>query len=179
MKKLISHFNRLAAFAVIAAIVAQMSVAPAFATTVTETANKFPSSQGGLKHENLNFQGVKVKRVSATATAKLLVTGQGFLDAICAFGGVSGKYSLAFDTGSEHPTNGADLITATDIANYAISPRVYTVLDTGSALGGNLGCWFPPAPIKFVNGLYGANNDSGHTALFLVHCADGTNPCAP
>ncbi len=144
-------------------------------TVAAEGANRFPAANVGV-HDKLDFYGLKTKRISATTTAALLFSGEGFLDSICAFGGTSGKYSLAFDTGGE-TVAAQDLITASKIASYVISPRVYTAVDTASSNGGNLGCWVPPAPIKFVNGLYGANNDSGHTALFFVHCSTGSNPC--
>lgn len=141
--------------------------------TATEAANKFPSSQGGLKHENLNFQGVKTKRLTLTATSALLVNGPGFLDAICPMGGTLGKYSGAFDTGGQQVA-GSIFVAANN--GYKISPHVYTNTDTTSS-NANKGCWVPPAPVKFVTGLYGGQNDAGHETLFFVHCSDGSNPC--
>ncbi len=138
-----------------------------------EVANKFPTSQGGQSHEMLQFMGLKVKRITASASATALVSGPGFLDAICPFGGTLGKYSMAYDTYT-NPTAVAD-----DNYTLAISPKVYTTNDTTSAQHGQMGCWVPPAPIKFITGMYGKQDSAGHSTQYFVHCSDGSNPCAP
>ncbi len=135
---------------------------------LAESKNKFPKEPGGLAHENLKFQGVKILRIDQTADAKSLVEGEGFLDWMCVIGGVTGAYSAAFDT---NIAGGAQANLA--VFDYYISPKVDTTISTGN-LGG---CWVPPDPVKFVTGLYGRQSDAGHTTLFAVHCSDGSNPC--
>lgn len=156
-----------AAPAAVAMVAAVAVVSPAFA----EDLNKFPRTSGGA-HENLNFYGSKPKVVNKTAVPQLLVTGEGFLDGICPFRGTLGKYSLALDSGS-----GASGLSI-DSFSLALSPNVYTAVDTTSAQHGMQGCWVPPnGPVKFINGLVGAQSDAGHVTLFYVHCSSGANPC--
>lgn len=158
----------------------KMLVALAFvlalgASAHAETSSKFPRSQGGLAHENLNFFGVRVStRILASTDATVLVKGEGFLDAICPIGGTLGQYSMAYDTWGDP--------TAANMASYtyAISPQVYVRLDTGSNQGGwGAQCFAPTTPIKFVYGLYGKQSHSGHNTLYYWHCSDGENPCIP
>lgn len=162
MKKILKGF---ALALVVLAAVASGSYA-------VEALNKYPPANVGV-HETLDFYGVKTTRLVLTASDASLVTGAGFLDAICPFGGTLGKYSMAFDTDHTAFNSGV-----TSAVNYEISPRVYTTNDTTSAAHGMQGCWIPPAPIKFVNGLYGQQDDAGHTTLFYVHCSDASNPCS-
>ena len=144
-----------------------------------EAVNKFPRSQGGLAHDNMSFMGVKVKRITLSATAALLVTGEGFLDAVCTYGGTIGKYSMAFDTGD---IVALSALTPTALA-LAITPPVYTQIGTVVVNSGGApkegACFVPVAPIKFVHALYGKNDAATELSLFYVHCSDGTNPCAP
>lgn len=138
-----------------------------------ENQNRMPSSQGGLKHENLNFIGTKPKVISASNSATQLVTGEGFLDGICAFGGTTGHYALPIDSGS---TSGI----TTSSLSLAIGPKVYTTTAPATNAELNKDCWTPPGgPVKFIHGLVGIHDDTGHTALYYVHCNDGSNPCAP
>lgn len=143
-----------------------------------EARNSHPASNVGY-HQRLDFYGLKAKRVVASATATALVVGPGFLDAICTFGGTLGKYSMAFDTigGSGVGDNSGNTDFPSSSHQYAISPKVYTTNDTTSSQHGQLGCWVPPAPIKFIAGLYGDADSAGHTTLYFVHCSDGDNPC--
>lgn len=154
-----------AALLVASATAAPMQVRAESASTAPQLAGR-----AGIA-PSLDYYGLKVKRIVASATGTLLASGELFLDAICPFGGTLGKYSMAFDTGDVIGANGA-------APSYAISPRVYTTNDTTSAQHGMQGCWVPPAPIKVVNALYGRQDDAGHSTLFLVHCSSGTNPCS-
>ena len=61
------------------------------------TAPRMGSNAAGL-HQNLDYYGTKVLRVSNTTTASLLVTGPVFLDAICVMRGTLGSYALASDS---------------------------------------------------------------------------------
>lgn len=141
-----------------------------------ESQNRMPGSQGGLKHENLSFYGVKIKRIVRSATPTQLFTGEGFLDAICPFGGTAGKYSIALDSGE-----GASGLSVHS-HSLALSGPAFTVVapDTGANLpNGPDGCLRFPNPRKFTNGLVGAADDAGHSTLFEVHCSSGPNPCTP
>lgn len=172
--------NKLKMFAGLALAMLALSVCPVKAHAVassTETAaniNKFPTANVGV-HDKLDFYGLKVKVITQTSTSSLLHTGAGFLDAICPYEGTLGKYSAAFDTAGEQVAG--NIFVAAN-SSYRLSPNVYTNTDTTSA-DANKGCWFPPAPIKYATGLYGGQNDSGHTTLYYVHCSDGDNPCLP
>lgn len=149
---------------------AVLAFMPSF-SHAAEAANASPQplNRAGIV-EMLQYQGIKVKRISASSTATLLHNGPGFLDAICSFGGTLGKYSIAYDTLAI--TGVAD-----DLYTNAISPKVYVANDSTSAQGGMLGCWVPPAPIKFVSALYGKASDAAHQTFFYGHCSDGSNPC--
>ncbi len=155
---------------------------------LAETANAAPhplNTAGSV--EGLTYQGVKKGVLPASSSGKLIHTGPGFLDAICPFFGAAGTYTLAYDEadGGEF----ANGLTASNNLSYALTPAVFTVgaytaIATGEANVGGYpgmrGCFVPPAPIKFVNGLYAQGNGgvTGHTTIFYLHCSDGSNPCS-
>ena len=155
-----------------AALALVLAFAPVASYAETESSSPNQGASFGGLHNNLIFMGVKVKRIILSSTDAQLFTGEGFLDAICPFGGTLGKYSMAYDTAASTYND----FGASSSANVAVSPMVYTNTDSTSN-DANKGCWIPPAPIKIVNGLRGEANDSGHVTLFLVHCSTGTNPC--
>lgn len=171
MKKIKNFLGAVLGLAVLAA-----SMLTPGAALAAETRNRFPTDQGRA-HENLSFYGMKPKRIVASATGTLLVTGEGFLDGICSFGGVAGAYSLALDSGE-----GASGLTIHS-HSLALAGPVFTatVAESGSiSLGDGVGCWFPkPGPIKFVNGLVGINSAAAATSVFYVHPSSGLNPWAP
>lgn len=141
-----------------------------------ETQNIMPSQSGGLRHENLEFFGIKPKRIVASATATQLVIGEGFLDGICVFGGVAGAYSLALDSGE-----GASGLSVHSHSLALAGPTfTATVAESGSiSLGDGVGCWWPRKPIKYVNGLVGVNSAAAASSVFYVHPSSGRNPWAP
>lgn len=149
------------------------------ATVATEVESQAPGNGGtrfgGIMDGSLEFMGVKVKVLTQTTTSSRLVNGEGLLYAICAQEGTLGKYSAAWDTGGEQVA-GSIFVAANNA--YKITPNVYTQTDTTSS-DANKGCWVAPRPVKFVQGLYGGQNDSGHQTLYYVGCSDGDNPCSP
>lgn len=156
-----------------AMLAALLALSPVVSYAESENASQVQGGNFGGLHESLDFSGVKVKRVVASATATLLATGEGFLDGICPFGGTLGQYSMAYDAVA---TDGPSIVE--DAFAYSISPKVYTTNDSTSSAHGMVGCWYPPAPVKFLTGLYGKASNAGHSTLFLVHCSDGSNPCS-
>lgn len=140
-----------------------------------ENANQSPyqGGQWGGIHENLDFYGVKPCRITSSTTAVLCKSGEGFLDAICATGGVSSGYSLGLDTGI------ATSRTVTNSDTYVVSPMVFSRLDSGSSPGG-LSCWAAKeqagGPVKFVNGLAGVQSAATHQTILYWHYSDGSNP---
>jgi len=170
--------DKLKKVGLVALALAALAVAPVHAA---ESGNQSPAQAGqwGGIHQNLDFMGMKVKRLVATGTAKLLVSGEGLLYGVCAFGGTVQKYSMAFDTTASAQLEAVGLGGTTDHnANYeyALSPKVFTT-PTYDTTSENRGCWFPPNPVKFTTGLYGDQDDSGHSTVFYVGCSDGDNPC--
>lgn len=141
-----------------------------------EKGNQMPQARAGA-HQSLEFFGVKVFRVSASATATHLVNGEGLLYGICAFAGTLGQYSLAYDT-THNTAQGEPAAVLDDNYSLAISPEVYVVNDTSTSGPQNKGCWEPLRPIKFLTGLYGKASNSGHQTQYYVGCTDGQNPCA-
>lgn len=134
-----------------------------------------PSGRAGI-YENLDFYGVKTSSLNKTTTAKLVTSSEGFLDELCAFGGTSGKYTLAWDTGI---TAGASLdpFTAGSFSGNSVllTPLVLTYSDTGS-LANREYCYKPKYPVRFVNGLVIVNNDASHISVVRYHLSDGSNP---
>jgi hypothetical protein len=134
-----------------------------------ESAKVAPAYKGGIRHGNLEFFGVKTCRITGSTTAVLCVAGEGFVDAICPSGGVSGAYSLAVDSdiaGSRSVTNSDSLL---------ITPQVPTRVDSAGTPGG-LPCYEPKRPIRFVNGLVGVQSAAGHSTVIHYHLSSGTNP---
>lgn len=129
-------------------------------------------SFGGL-HPNLDFYGVKACRITASTTAVLCKSGEGFLDAVCASGGVSPEYSLALDSG----VAGTRSVTNSD--TLVLTPMVFTNPNT-AVLNGASRCWTAKTdaggPAKFVNGLLGVQSATGHTTLLFWHYSGGLNP---
>ncbi len=154
---------------------------------LAETANAAPHplNVSGIV-EGLTYQGVKPAVLVASSSGKLIHTGPGFIDAICPYFGTGGTYTLSYDE-----VDGGELInglTAGTALSYAITPAVFTAGAYTAAnpngvvsgvYNGMQGCWIPPAPVKFITGLYAFGNGgvTGHTTLFYLHCSNGANPC--
>lgn len=145
------------------------------AKVYSENQNSSPVQGGnfGGLHENLDFYGVKPCRITASTTAVLCKSGEGFLDAVCVSGGVSNKYSLALDTG----VAGTRSVTNSD--SMVLTPMVFTRLDTNSLPGGK-SCWTAKheagGPVKFVNGLVGVQQAATETTILYWHYSNGENP---
>lgn len=172
MMKMFKSLLRVAlAFALVAA---PLSVAvPVFA----ESQNSSPVQGGnfGGLHENLDFYGVKPCRITASTTAVLCKSGEGFLDAVCASGGAAANYSLAVDSGIA----GSRSVTNSD--TLVLTPMVFAKADTGGLdIKDSLKCWSAKSqaggPVKFVNGLVGVQSAATHTTLLYWHYSNGENP---
>ena len=145
-----------------------LTVAPAVVRA--EDAKGMPNDASGAgKHINLEFFGSAVSKHAWSTLATQITTGEGVLDGICVLGGVSGKYSLALDSG----TNVAGY--THDSHTLAISPIVLTYQDTASQLS-RAACWEPVRPHRFVSGLVGVANHAGHVTLYKWHRTNGGNP---
>jgi hypothetical protein len=155
-----------------AALVLAVGLTFAAPAVHAENSSVAPSYAGGIRHVNRDFAPNKTKRVIATTTGQQLASGEGFLDAICPFGGTAGKYSMALDSAQ----TAANL--TVDSLSLAIAAPVYTQVDSGNLSGSLSGCVNFTPPRKFVNGLVGVQNSAGHSTLFLIHCSDGSNPCS-
>lgn len=134
-----------------------------------ESAKNAPvmTTRAGL-HQNLVFYGSSVARIVRTTAPQLLVTGEGFLDAICPLGGDAGGYSLAFDSALSASVG-------LDSMSLAISRNAWVRLD--STQSDDSGCWVPKwGPIRFVRGLVGVQSSASGVTLFYVHESDGANP---
>jgi hypothetical protein len=158
---------------------AALALALAFAPVVSvyaESENTPPQvggSYGGL-HPNLDFYGVKPCRITNSTTAVLCKSGEGFLDAVCASGGVSPQYSLALDSGIA----GSRSVTNSD--SLVLTPMVFSVPDTAVLVAGAQ-CWTAKmdagGPVKFVNGLLGVQSGATNgTTILYWHYSSGLNP---
>jgi len=155
-------------FPALIAVVCAMVLVAYGGVVAAEGMKKFPPAQAGY-HEGLTFYGATPMRILKSASAQLLVTGEGLLDAICPLGGVSGQYSLAFDSAS------ASGITVNSELK-AISRNAFVRLDSAADTGDG-GCWIPKwGPVRFVNGLVGIQSTATHSTLFYVHASSGGNP---
>lgn len=156
---------------VVAALLGIALLLPAFASAGVKQSPFQGTSRAGI-HENLSFYGTAVYRANNTTVPQQLVTGEAFLDMICTVGGTIGAYSLALDS-----AEGMAGLTVDSWA-YAISPQVFVQNGTTSQApaGCGAGCWCPPFPIRYENGLAGLNSATGHVSLFYVHTSTGTNP---
>src|SRR3990167_9141770 len=81
-----------------AALALTLAFAPVVSFAEAENSSPFQGGNFGGLHENLDFYGVKPCRITASTTAVLCKTGEGFLDAVCASGGVSPEYSIAINS---------------------------------------------------------------------------------
>ncbi len=156
-----------------------------FVPSLASAAARAPKHSGGIVFEDPSFIGLNKAYIDKSVTSSQLVTGSGLLYAICPDGGTLGKYTVAYDytlsEGANFPTNPftTSLIDTGNPFKYAISPIVGTrVLTTDwlSAAFPNETCWTPVWPVRFELGLIGANNDTGHRALFLYRLDTGANP---
>lgn len=156
---------------------AALALALAFAPVVSyaENENTPPAvggSFGGL-HPNLDFYGVKPCRISDSTTAVLCKSGEGFLDAICADGGLATGYTLGVDSG----VAGSRSVTNSD--SLLLTPMVFSMPDTAAA-NGQQRCWAARnqagGPVKFVNGLVGVQSAATHSTLLYWHYSNGLNP---
>lgn len=158
---------------------AALALALAFAPVVpahAESENTPPAvggSFGGL-HPNLDFYGVKPCRVSDSTTAVLCKSGEGFLDAVCADGGLATGYSLAVDSGIA----GSRSVTNSD--SLVLTPMVFSVSDTVTLASMPSQCWNAKTqaggPVKFVNGLLGVQSAATHSTILYWHYSNGLNP---
>ncbi len=158
---------------------AALALALAFAPVVyvyAESENTPPAvggSFGGL-HPNLDFYGVKPCRVSDSQTAVLCKSGEGFLDAVCADGGVSAGYSLGIDSGIA----GTRSVTNSD--SLLLTPMVFSQSDTVALAAFPTRCWTAKndagGPVKFVNGFVLAQSSPSHSTVAYWHYSNGLNP---
>lgn len=138
-----------------------------------EKASPFQGGNFGGIHENLDFYGAIPCRITASTTAVLCKSGEGFLDAVCPSGGVSPQYSLGLDSGI------ATSRSVTNSDSYVITPIVFSRIDTNSSPGGKH-CFSAKdemgGPVRFVNGLVGVQSAATGTTLLYWHHSDGSNP---
>ena len=157
--------------AALALALALVPAVPSFAES-ENTPPQVGGSFGGL-HPNLDFYGVKPCRITASTTAVLCKSGEGFLDAVCPSGGVSPQYSLGIDSGIA----GTRSVTNSDTT--VITPMVFSIIDT-AVLNGASKCYTAKTdaggPIKFVNGLVGVQSAATGTTLLYWHYSSGLNP---
>lgn len=158
-----------------AALALVLAFAPVVNSYAQETANTPPAvggSFGGL-HPNLDFYGVKPCRITASTTGVLCKSGEGFLDAVCASGGVSPQYSLALDSG----VAGSRSVTNSD--SLVLTPMVFSIVDT-VVLSKSDRCYTARTdaggPVKFVNGLVGVQSAATGTTVLYWHYSNGLNP---
>src|SRR3990167_6041548 len=153
-----------------AALALTLAFAPVVSYAESENSSPFQGGNFGGLHENLDFYGVKPCRITASTTAVLCKTGEGFLDAVCASGGVSPEYSIAINS------SGVSAQTTTNVDGYVLTPMVFTNPNT-AVLNGASRCWTAKTdaggPVKFVNGLVGVQSAAGHTTLLYWHYSGG------
>src|SRR3990167_2494195 len=138
-----------------AALALTLAFAPVVSFAEAENSSPFQGGNFGGLHENLDFYGVKPCRITASTTAVLCKSGEGFLDAVCASGGVSPEYSLALDSGIA----GTRSVTNSD--SLVLTPMVFANPNT-AVLNGGARCFAAKTdaggPVKFVNGLLGVQS---------------------
>ncbi len=119
-----------------------------------------------LAFDNPSFIGVKPTWTNDSTSPVQLYTGRGLLYAACSSGGVANAYSLAFDTSVR--------TTVTILSSlYLMTPAVFATATT--PFYGGAGCWVPPWPVQFENGLVGVNTAAGFRTMFYYR-PNGKNP---
>jgi hypothetical protein len=120
-----------------------------------------------------NDVGMSVARIEHDATVTLLASGGGVLFGVCA--GSTGTiatdvYAIAFDSAAV-----ANLTVSSK--GKRISPPVYSALATTTMQSvSNSGCWFPPVPIHFSNGIVGATSAGSISAEYYYRLYSSVNP---
>jgi hypothetical protein len=157
LKKIVSGLLGAAMFAVL--------VGPAFGST-------YKTLDPNMHEMSWSDVGMKVARIEGSGSASVLASGAGLLFGLCASSNsiTNDAYALAFDSAS---ANGLAVTTTAK----RISPNVYTSLATTTAQGmPNVGCWFPPVPILFSNGLAGITSASTFSTVYYYRLFSAANP---
>lgn len=165
-------------FLVAVLAVANLSV-PLFASEANA-----PKFGGGIVFQNPSFVGLKQHLLKGTASATAIVTGdQGLLYGICRFSATLTDYAKAFDYTSNDTIAtlfAPDTALGTAHEVYIMAPYVFSHIAPAAGeytvAESVRGCWVPPWPIRFENGLVGKNNSATGYSLFFYRLDDGDNP---
>ena len=160
-----------------------MSASKVMAAAGDEAVN--PRGAGGVGFFNPSFLGLQVMKIEGTvAPYQIVLNDSGLLYAVCRQDETADTYAMAFD----YTTGLSPLISYVNIngagkeadsnKSTAITPYVYS---SGSTLLGyhaeaQWGCWVPPWPARFDDGLVGVNDGAAGFSLFYYRTDDGTNP---
>ena len=146
------------------------------------TKAEVPRAGSGQYFKDPSFVGLRQYLLRASASATEIVDNdQGLLYGVCRMGSTLGDYAVAYDYTSDDVTLATVIQLSTAYDAYIMSPYVY--VDEEGADGSEYtqaesvrGCWFPPFPIRFENGLIGKNNSATGYSLFFYRTDDGKNP---
>ena len=164
--------------ATLAVLVGIGGLAPVMAAS---KANQPRNSQNGV-HYNPSFIGLTSYLLYESAVATEIADESGLLYGICRLSSTLGDYAVAYDYTTSDTI--ATLFqgghgSAHDV--YIMSPQVWT--DEEGAAGSEYtqaesvrGCWYPPYPLRFEDGLIGINNSATGYSIFMWRADDGTNP---
>jgi hypothetical protein len=147
---------------------------------VNATEAALPRDPNGGIFPTADFIGVRKYLLNNTAsTTEIVDDDQGLLYGICRMSATLGDYVVAFDyhTGDSLTALIPGMSTAHD--TYIMSPYVYTdeePTSTYTQAESVRGCWFPPRPIRFENGLVGKNSSAAGYSLFFFRTDAGGNP---
>ena len=155
----------------------------------TEATN--PRGSGGVGFFNPSFLGIQVMKLEGTVEPYVIVDNDsGLLYSVCRQDQTAGTYAIAYDYYTALDPLRAfvnDYIQITPLTDQvrqnglgAISPYVYssgaTTGQTAYRANSQWGCWTPPWPVRFEDGLIGVNDGAAGFSLFYYRTDDGVNP---
>lgn len=137
-----------------------------------------PTAQNGVQtFDNPSFYGLLSTRTTegSGASAFLAIAGSAgdlLVYSICARGGTIGNYSVLFDTDI---ATGLDVNTRANIWGKAMSVGNPTNDVSGVSQANTGGCYVPPWPRLFTNGMAIIQNATTHYTEVLYRLNDGRN----
>ena len=156
------------------------------AQSYAQTPAELPRGGTGVGHFDPSFIGIQVMKIEGTVAPYQIVSDDaGLLYAICRQDETEGTYAIAYDyTTTLVPLTAYIAIVplnaqAVKNALGALSPYVYSSgAITGYRAPAQWGCWVPPWPVRFEDGLIGINDGASGYSLFYYRTDEGTNPYA-
>ena len=165
----------------LAVLVAALVVIGGLAPVMAASKANQPRNSGGGVHYDPSFIGLTSYLLYESAVATEIADESGLLYGICRLSSTLGDYAVAYDYTTSDVV--ATLFSGGPGGThdvYIVSPQVWTDEESDGSSYTQAesvrGCWYPPYPLRFEDGLIGINNSATGYSIFMWRADDGTNP---